>query len=841
MNRHYLTLILTLICVGTIPGELSAQNQAPPPAQPNTPPPAEGEAEPEPEAPPPTPDEEAEFQALPTLEQKALPSLERLLKGPAIDWVVLIRDNKTVETEPVSPRPNTLEKLREIYKETLRLPLPKVGVNGDESARDKEKQRRRDLQYLTVHLMKEDEEEGEFRIPVRYVQQIIHYEDLILKRIDLLLNDNRLQDAYELLRVLRERAPTWPGLNDRRDRLEFTEGVQRVQQNQLDLAWGFLERVQRRNAEYPELRKTLGKVTETLIATEIGRRDYRQARYFLERLRKCYSDHEVVTAWTNKLSGQAREKIQQATSLEKSGQWSEAITLVESAANIWPHAPELTTASQDILTRHQRLHVGVLELASGANSSPAVREREQILLRTTLFEPQAIVDQQVRFQSRFVREWEPTELGRSILFRLHRRQPAWEGQELITASTIVNDLTEQIRPGSARHDERLANYIRGAQVLSPFEFSLDFQQAPLKPEPVLNVPIRKILLEETGSVERFARQRFTRAEATPDKVVYRRLLDQPATATTYYVKEIVEHRYSDNIKLWQGWLRGEISYVPGVSLWDLKRYRGLSDTTLHAAALPMTHVLHFHPRSRPLGFSSLRRALAYGVDREKILRENLLRDADSSLGRVVSGPWATGLNATNSLVKPHPYDPRLALAMLLAAKKELKEDIPPLKLGVSSDPFEKIAAQSLIEQWKQLGVTVTLVEVGPQIPFDPAATPAPWDLYYRSHRILDPLVEIWPFLTLETGARVEALTHLPHWLRQELIELDSVGDWPSAQKLLRKLHLDLHAEVFLLPLWEISEFSAVRKPLRGVPATPLVPYQDCERWQWQPWFPKESL
>jgi ABC-type oligopeptide transport system substrate-binding subunit len=103
----------------------------------------------------------------------------------------------------------------------------------------------------------------------------------------------------------------------------------------------------------------------------------------------------------------------------------------------------------------------------------------------------------------------------------------------------------------------------------------------------------------------------------------------------------------------------------------------------------------------------------------------------------------------------------------------------------------------------------------------------------------EPMTELWPFLTLETQARIEALAPLPDWLRQELIDLDNAGDFRTARTLLHKLHAHLAAEIAIIPLWEIDDVILLRKNIRGFPAEFVHSYHDVERWNVQPWYPAQ--
>ncbi|MDB5391369.1 MAG: hypothetical protein JWM11_7015, partial [Planctomycetaceae bacterium] len=536
----------------------------------------------------------------------------------------------------------------------------------------------------------------------------------------------------------------------------------------------------------------------------------------------------------------ATQAIMAAVAAEKQADGIGAMDQAELATQIWPDALDVASSFRRIAQRYQRLKVGTLDLAAGAAQTPVAVERERPLFAPQLFEPARLGDKLVRYHSRFIQDWEPTDLGRSILFRLRSQVAPWEGIDKVTSGPIVEEIAARLNPGHAEYNERFANYISGVRSLSPFEFSVEFRHAPLRPETLFDfaIPLTGSASTMTPNSITTARQRFTRDVVKPDRITYHRSLAQPSAGKEWYLSELIERRYSTPEALLQGWIRGEISLIPQVPLWDLERVRNLPELSIYEYALPLTHMIQFHPRHTALHNPSLRRALAYGSNRKKVLEEVVLRGKSATHGRLVSSPFATTQSAYNQIVPPHRYDARLAYSMLLAARKELQGELPKLRLGVSSDATEQAAARELARQWQVLGINVTVVEVGPQIPFDAVAEPAAWDLLYRTVRMTDPLTELWPVLTLDNQARVESLAQLPDWLRHDLIAVDEAGDWPAAERQLKQLHKDLWSEVYLIPLWEVSEFMAVRRHVRGLMTRPMFPYQDIEHWQVQPWFPK---
>ncbi len=233
----------------------------------------------------------------------------------------------------------------------------------------------------------------------------------------------------------------------------------------------------------------------------------------------------------------------------------------------------------------------------------------------------------------------------------------------------------------------------------------------------------------------------------------------------------------------------------------------------------------------------------------------LYRRSQPDRGRVVTAPWATNLSAYNSTVIPREADISLALGLATAAKKSLGAEMRPLRMICEPEPVIEAAAKRLIEEWKRIDITVELVtasasaevarpQAADRLPVAsgqdtvsaPAAEPQAWDLVYRTARSTEPMMELWPLLSLDTVARVQSVRYLPDWLRQGLIDLDRTADWSTTVSSLQELHRQLAETAQFIPLWEIDDVLVFRNKLRGIPDAPLHPYHDVEQWIWEPWY-----
>jgi hypothetical protein len=475
------------------------------------------------------------------------------------------------------------------------------------------------------------------------------------------------------------------------------------------------------------------------------------------------------------------------------------------------------------------------------------------LTRTALFQPARWdeKDKVVRYDTRFFHEWEPTDLGHSIQFRLRPYRTPAESQPLLTAAALEAAIAARVDGSRRGYDARLAATVESLAVRGPFELLVGFRQAPLRPEALFAFPCRRasVIGDDLASAD--AGLNLAAAAASEERTypfelhgidarraVYRRTVDEPPSATDRHLAEIIEIRYDSYEKAIQGLLRGEVSMLPRVPSWTVKSFAGRNEFFTQPYALPVTHVLQFHPRSRTLAARTVRRALVYALDRGRMLEQYFLHEAPGTLGRQTSAPFPMKSYAYDSSVAPHKFDPAMAFSLAKSAEKELGSKPAPLRVWCPNDPQVRAAAKRIVADWGKVGIEAMLIDPAPEAP-PPSIDTDDWDVAYRTVTVAEPLLELWPLLALTDSTETAALAHLPTWLRHALLELDRAGDPASARLALFKLQRQLWAEVYLIPLWEIDDYMVLRKHVRGAPIRPMAAYQAIERWKVEPWYPKD--
>ena len=726
------------------------------------------------------------------------------------------------------------------------------------------------LERLNLVLLDEELDDPEFSVAVFKVDQIIHHEDLMLERADALLAGGDMRGAYELLFALARMRSSevlpdgWPGLRERLDRAAFIDAGELLELGQLEGALGRLEVLLDRSPDFPGGLDRLAEAADGLIGAAVAADgligaavaadDYREARFFLARLRNRGADHPIARKWDADFSGQATALLKEAQAAAGANDPGLAAERIREAARIDPTAEGVSRAFAQLTRRYQVLTAGVLDLPpeNVLNDEPPpfpptdAADRGAFLVAGRLFEIDR-VDESPHYRSNLFEGWEPTDLGRRATFALRPRFPDWLPQPPLDAADVLAGLRDRLDPDSPLFEERLAEEIAGVRQLSPREFEVLFARVPLRTEAVLAQPVRvlppgtPIDAGTDGSAGPALKTPFfprvRTAEERPDVAIYRRAVPEPDDSPQFHVAEIREVAYADGPELMQGFRRGEFDLLVHPRPWDLPAL--LADETILSfkSSVPAAHVLQINPRSRAMKNAELRKALLLAPDRGKIMNDAVFRTAEAQgagLGRVISAPFPSFSEATNPLLKPRDQDLTLAFALSLAAGKALGEEtggaVPELTVLAPDDAVVAGVLDELAATWERINLKVRVV-IGRDAATLAAESPDGWDLAYRTVRMREPSREIAPLLTNSEAVTLESLLTLSDWLRRDLIELERVGNRNDAVRILHELHRHMRSEVRVIPLFEIDEYVFARTTLRQA-AGPLVhPYQGVERWQ----------
>lgn len=812
---------------------------------------------------------------LPKLAEMPLPTAEALLRADLddkeFDWVVLKagtpEDRRVVVVNPLDSRPDILGKQDQEYK--------KLEASRPQNQKEREARLKR-LKSLKKLMFTLPGDLTEYAVPVEQVDQILYFEDLMLLVVDQLLEKADYRTSYELLLRVETELPGWEKSVPRFERLLLSEAATRAAAGEIYAALALLDQVFQRNPQSTELPGRLGELVRPMIADAAGKQDYRKARYLIDRVRRLFPQHDVAVAAQTELQTLSQDLLNKAAASSQQKQHADAAALARRAEDVWPTTGNGRASFTQMFARHQVLRVGIND-PQGPFIHPApleTDERLQELAQVSLFEPSS-ADELTYFRSGFFEVWDPTDLGREVVFTLRETKPSWQTQPLLTANQVAESIAHRIDAANPLYSSRLASFVSEISVRSPSQLRLRFSRVPLSIESLLRFPATRSIVPGsdkqnspagTGTTAVIA-TRFQKQQTSGNSTSWLRGAPEPdgLDAGKYHVAEIQEQRFDDRNRMIQAFNRGDLDYIPRLLPWEVDAFLA-SDFQVKKYSLPMTHVLIFNPRSERITNAQTRRALSFAINREGILRSTILRDESMKHGRPTSAAWNLRSYATEPREPAPRFNLRLAYALRFAAEQQLRiaelmkltdaarekarQDkinfdpaqfrkntrvdyvkLPRLRFVVEPGEIPKAAAERMMTYWGKIGFEIDLIQ-GDK-PGQPLAD-ADWDFCYRQVRMEEPLLELWPVLANDSTFDMSRLGLYPDWMRQELVGLDYASSFLDAQEKLFTIHRHIAAQAFLIPLWEVDEYAVMRKNVTGAPNQLMSVYHNAERWMIKP-------
>ncbi len=803
--------------------------------------------------------------------QPDLPSAKDLMTVDPFDWVYT-KDGQIFVVEPLYPRPETLEK---IAAEKARLDGERGGTAEQRKARTTRKIELKDINIVLL-----DDQSEDYVLPVSQIEKIVSFEDMMLARATRLIGMNEIAQAYDLLLEVEALVPGWRKTVPLLDQLLIAEAIDNSTKGNQYAALALLDELAARNIDHPELPGKFAEIVDPLIQAAAGESKFPEADYFLKRMSRHFPDHPVVTGWENRFENQMEALLAKASQLSAAGKTAEAASAAIEANRVRKITGTLRETFREHVSRFQTVRIPVRRFSGEQIVSPVELEcdrRHRQLTTVDLFEPYA-ADELTYFQSSFFDLWDPTDLGREVVFSIRQSRPYWQSQPVLSANQIADTLSDQLNPDLPSFNPRLASFVKGFSVRSPTELQVSFNRVPLNLEALFRFPVMAIPEDADPTLHEAPREllskRFELVEETDTTRSYRRTIPEPKDLirTQYHVAEVVEKKFPDRHSEIQAFIRREIDVLPHLRPWEIDIFKASGDAFVQEYIVPQTHVLVFNPTSEATENPQIRRALSFGVDRERLLERVILRDEKMKYGKPSKAPWHARSYANSPLVDAPEHDMFLSFLLRMAALQKLripakqklvadakaaaikaKADwdesifrrdnadrinsagadikLPTLRFVVEADEVSLLAAEQMVIRWRALGFEIEMI---------PADKPGEklgdgdWDFMYRNVRLHEPLLDLWALMLTDDNFDVKRLASYPDWMRQELINLDYATSFLDAQKRLFIIHRHMAAQGFIVPLWELRDFIAFQRNMSGFEGRPLSVYQNVERWQVQP-------
>jgi ABC-type transport system substrate-binding protein len=246
--------------------------------------------------------------------------------------------------------------------------------------------------------------------------------------------------------------------------------------------------------------------------------------------------------------------------------------------------------------------------------------------------------------------------------------------------------------------------------------------------------------------------------------------------------------------------------------------------------------------TRPLvAGREFRRALCYGIQRDRVVQEVLLGGTKQPGFDVLSGPFPTGVSfsdplryAYNNQLSPRPFEPRLAAVLSTVAWSTAQDpehkgdvetkDMPELVLAYPADPVARTACQTIKVQLDRAQIPVKLVEFTAD---ELQQGKVEYDLRYAELAVWEPVVDARTMLGPGGLAGDTGSSYLNAALRQ----LDEATNWKDVRVDLAEIHDIAHHDLPLIPLWQTVNYFAYRTDLHGIGDSPVELYQNVDLWE----------
>ncbi len=679
-----------------------------------------------------------------------------------------------------------------------------------------------------------------YEVAWKNIEQIWLYEQMILTRAKQLVQDRNFGEAFEHLNFLILNYPQTAGLSSLRQDFLIQSASELLNQQRLPHALAVLEELQRTfpNFQRDRVRTLITDVSSQLVQSYFEKKDLATAKSMIERLAKDYPNDPlpVVEQWRGKFLAMATEYRDRAIEYRERKEFLPARREAKKMLEIEPEIKGGKELLRELIRDFPIARVGVFQQSDHPDTAalanwPAFRSGQ--LISKPLFEFRSTGPEggQYRFSlGSFQQSDDRLELDLSI------QNPGIGG--VPNSLELSQSFLQRATIGNPKYVPGWAAILDSVSVTGPERMKLRFRRPHVLPQAFLQWPIESAT---RGGVPPGVAYGFKADEGNVRRFEW--VASQPAA--DFQPLEVQEVLYQDPNEAINDLLRGEIEVIDRLFPADARRLRAATVSrtiTIENYALPTVHMLVPRRSNVYLDDREFRRALLYAINREAILKGEILGGVETAQSQVISGPFPRGANesdpiayAYNTSVENLAYDPRLAKVLMLITKSKLKmmyekrnepvPTLPKLTLGVPNYEAARVAGQAIVEQWKLIDVPAELVILD-KIPGPKEESPV--DIVYLTASVWEPATDAERLFGIGAPAQTNN-----QFIVQVLGQLSAARNWREVRQSCQDLHALVAAHLPVLPLWQIGESFAFRNELDGVSQKPLGLYQDIQKWRYR--------
>lgn len=703
------------------------------------------------------------------------------------------------------------------------------------------------------------------------ISSIKFFEQLLLEEAASLTDQSNFDAAFGYYDRLAQNYPDYPGLDEALSHYLKSNALALYQEQEYDRALAVLISLHDHHPQHADLQATIDTVAGKVIQQRLKNQDFSGARAVLDLLSTNMprAASSTINAWQARFEKAAQRKLLQAERDFEQGQYTAAQRSARRAHTIWPKLAKIGELLEDIQAQHPQIIVGVLEPAPPSSefrldSWPA--QRVVPLLRHAIMELRDYDSEGGVYESPFG-QLQLDQTGRQLSLHFHTTaQSETDVSAVIAGHELARYLLAMTDPSHVSFSSTFANLCEGVGVDEQGTVRIDFHQPLVRPEGLFRHILAPDVWSESPPPTQDNRTVFTLQERSPEFARFERT-GAKSTAGQGELKAIVEQAMPDDNTAISALVRGDVMVLDRVPPWGVARLKSVKDIAVGNYRLPTVHALVPNLQNKLLQRREFRRALCYGIARQRIVEQVITAGKELPGYEVLSGPLPPGRSLSdplrygyNSQVKPRPYEPRLAATLALVAADSVarsqnkpnsqdKKDpaassetenvapaaggeivIPPLVLAHSSDALTRTACDLIQQQLGQIGIPIKLAEVDQEALLTDSSD---YDLRYVELTIAEPLIDIHA-LAGRTGIAKPGSPSM----RSALRNLDSASTWRHVRERLGEIHRIAHNDLPLIPLWQTTNHFAYRTELEGIGDDLIHLYQNVADWRLVPAQPQ---
>jgi hypothetical protein len=658
-----------------------------------------------------------------------------------------------------------------------------------------------------------DQPDQPYEVAWKDIETLAFFEQLVLDEAAERIKQKEFDEAYACYRFVEVRDPDFPGLAEAYQRCLFFEAASWHRAGEHDQALALLDELYRREPAYKNLEGALADVVDKLVAARLAAGDHPSARKLVESLSARFPACDTAVRRSAELAQAAAGALDEARAALARGDLRTAYDRGRDAVAWWPAVEGGEGFVTEVRLRYPVVFVAVERTgfeAGGARRHDWASLRRRRLVERLVAEPASAEGAVVRYASG-LGVWSVA--GSEAAFTVDAAAH-WSNGQAVTTFDVAGLSLALADRSSPWHAAAWTAALADVECAGD-RVRFTFHHPIVRPETLLALPFRPWYSAVDGAAPAAGPY-----EAVDERADESRYVLRPGhfAAVAGQPSEVVERRFAPLAAALGPLAAGEVAAADRIPPWELPRFKRVESLKVEPYALPTLHLLVPSPRNRLLADPIARRAVLETIDLPAICTA-LVGEGEPGTCQPLTGPLPLGVG--DSTLEFRDHDPRRLAAAVARDNAAAGADVRPR--WVLAIPPTEVARRAgrLVQAQLQRdgrGPAVELLELA-----DPAG--ADWDLLYVEWPSSDPRVD------LERLVGPGGLAPGGAWVTSALAELWRAEDEEDVAARLAECHRAVHAELPVLPLWQVTEHFACQRRLAGVGARPFTLYQNLADWR----------